>query len=181
MRARLCSQDTFVPGERPAGQVRGRKADALGEVSAPVAWGLGNWTVAAGNGGPGGHRVGTANSVTPQFAPAPPSSPIRPRAEQPHSSPRCVEIRASAAAAGGPLRRCSAALDAARSPATQRRLPRLWPGRCPGALGPTNRPSRRRRTARAASRPPSAAQSGAACSAGRRGVPRLTPARHPGR
>lgn len=65
MRARLCSQDTFVPGERPAGQVRGRKADALGEVSAPVAWGLGNWTVAVGNGGPGGHRVGTANSVTP--------------------------------------------------------------------------------------------------------------------
>lgn len=110
MRTRLWSQDTFVPGERPAGQVRGRQADALGEISAPVAWALGNWTVAAGNGGPGGHRVGTADSVTPHPAPAPPSSPTRPRAEQPHSSPRCVAIRAGAAAGRS---------DAAPRPGTQ--------------------------------------------------------------
>lgn len=49
VRAGLCSQDTFVPGDaQPVRYVEGES----GRLSAPVAWGLGTWTVAAqGTGG----------------------------------------------------------------------------------------------------------------------------------
>lgn len=166
MRTRLCSQDTFVPGERgrsgtwKEGGCARRDFRACGVGSGELDGGCGEWQARRP---PGGHR----ELREPPPAPAPPSSPIRPRAEQPHSSPRCVEIRAGAAAAGGPLRRCSAA----QAPAAQRRLPRLRPGRCPGtsgAPGPTNRPSRhcRGRPALPAARPPQPRQARPAPPAG---------------
>ena len=73
VRARLWSQDTFVPGDaRPVRYVEGESRRPAFRACG-VAWrGVGSGDVDHGCGGwpAGGHRVGTANSVTP-LAPLP--------------------------------------------------------------------------------------------------------------
>lgn len=163
-------------GTWKAGGCARRDFRACGVGSGELDGGCGEWRVRRPS---GGHR---ADSVTPHPAPAPPSSPIRLRAEQPHSSPRCVAIRAGAAAGRS---------DAAPRPGTQpkRRLHKggsqgSGPAVAPAPPEPPGRPTAPRVAVRPAAppaaRPRQPRQARPAPPAGA-GSPRLTPARQPGR
>lgn len=172
--ARLCSQDTFVPGDaRPVRYVEGES----GRLSVPVAWALGTRTVAAqGNGGSADLRwAPRTQRPRPGL-----SSPVH-RCLTPH--PKCVQIRDRAGAAA----RHS---DAAPRPETQpnRRPP------APSTQAAPEAPARPLTPHPQAHQPPLTSQSGrrrrqspALSSPVRRGllsrcgVPWLTPARQPGR
>lgn len=175
VRARLCSQDTFVPGERgrsgtwKEGGCARRDFRACGVGSGELDGGCGEWRARRP---PGGHR----ELRDPPRAGAPFLSDPSPGRAASLLTQMCGD---QSRRGGGrwpaptPLRSPSAGCTKAVPEAPARPLPRR-----------RGRPTAPRVTVEGGPhcQPPAlAAPSGAACSAGRRGVPRLTHARQPGR